>query len=112
MTEMKGGPPPSNRPNIVIPRDQEPSFANLVRIAHTASEVILDFARFLPGDRHATVVSRVVVSPLSAKLLLKALNENLAKYESQFGEVKIPQKQSLADFLFKPPNKEDDSEEE
>jgi len=48
---------------------------------------------------------------LSAKRLLRALTENLAKYEAQFGEVEIPQKQSLADFLFKPPDKDEDPEE-
>jgi hypothetical protein len=57
------------------------------------------------------VVSRVLVSPLSAKLMLNALSENLAKYEAQFGTIEIPHKQSLADFLFKPPNKEDESED-
>lgn len=111
MTEKKGAPTPAGRPQIILPRDEEPAYANLVRIAHTASEVIMDYARFFPGDRHAKVVSRVVISPLSAKLLLKALSENLAKYEAQFGEVQIPQKQSLAEFLFKPPNKDDEPEE-
>lgn len=111
MTEKKGTPQPVKRPNIVLPKDLEPTYANLVRIAHTPSEVMFDFARFLPSDTHASVVSRVLVSPLSAKLMLNALSENLAKYEAQFGEIKIPQRQSLADFLFKPPDKEDDSEE-
>jgi hypothetical protein len=94
-----------------VPKDQEPTYANLVRIAHTASEFIMDYARFFPGDHHAKVVSRVVISPLSAKLLLRALTENLAKYEAQFGEVKVPQKQSLADFLFKPPDNDENPEE-
>lgn len=111
MTEKKDAIPPVRRPNIILPRDQEPVYANLVRLSHTASELIMDFAHFFPGDRNAKVVSRVVVSPLSAKLMLRALSENLAKYEAQFGEVEIPQKQSLADFLFKPPAKDDDTEE-
>ncbi len=59
----------------------------------------------IPG---AKIVSRVLVSPLSAKLLVRALTENLAKYEAQFGEIKIPERQSLADFLFKPPNKDNE----
>jgi len=112
MTEMKGQPNQPQRPRIILPEDLEPTYANLVRIAHTPSEVMFDFARFLPSDPHAKVVSRVLVSPLSAKLMLNALSENLAKYEAQFGQIQIPQKQSLADFLFRPPNKEDDSEEE
>lgn len=112
MTEMKGKPKPRKRPNIILPKDLEPTYANLVRIAHTPSEVMFDFARFLPSDPHAKVVSRVLVSPLSAKLMLQALNENLAKYEAQFGEIKVPQRQSLADFLFRPPDKEDEPEDE
>jgi hypothetical protein len=112
MSEMKGKPPQPPRPQIHIPADLDPAYANLVRIAHTPSEVMLDFARLLPGDGHAKVVNRVLVSPLSAKLLVKALSENLAKYEAQFGEIVIPQKQSLADFLFRPPTKDNEPEAE
>lgn len=110
MAEPKKMPPPSHM-RIDIPSDLDPVYTNLVRIAHTPSEVMFDFARFLPGDPGAKVVSRVLMSPLSAKLLMRALTDNLAKYESTFGEVKIPQKQSLADFLFRPPDKEAPGEE-
>jgi hypothetical protein len=43
------------------------------------------------------------MSPLGAKLFYRALAENLARYEASFGEIKIPGGNSLADFLFKPP---------
>jgi hypothetical protein len=43
------------------------------------------------------------MSPLGAKLLLRALNENLARYESAFGEIKVPGENSLAEFLFRSP---------
>lgn len=111
MTDFKENPNQPKRPSIILPQDLEAMYANLVRIAHTPSEVMFDFARYLPGDPHAKVVSRVLVSPLSAKLMLNALTENLAKYEAQFGTIEIPQKQSLADFLFRSPSKEDDTEE-
>ena len=111
MTDMKENPNQPKRPSIILPPDLEATYANLVRIAHTPSEVMFDFARYLPSDPHAKVVSRVLVSPLSAKLMLNALSENLAKYEAQFGTIEIPHKQSLADFLFRPPNKEDESED-
>ena len=101
----------AKRPNILLPNDLEPSYANMVRIAHTPSEVMFDFARFLPGDPQAKVVSRVLVSPLSAKLMLNALAENLSKYEAQFGEIKIPHRQSLADFLFKPAEPDEGEED-
>lgn len=112
MSELKGKPAPPKRPKIILPKDLDTAYANLVRIAHTPSEVMMDFARLLPGDPGAKIVSRVLVSPLSAKLLVKALTENLAKYEAQFGEIKVPERQSLADFLFKPPNKDNEPEEE
>jgi len=112
MTEKKGPPISPKRPQIHLPQDLDPTYANLVRIAHTPSEVMLDFARLLPGDPGAKIVSRVLLSPLSAKLLIRALTENLSKYEAQFGEIAIPQKQSLADFLFRPPNTENEPEGE
>jgi hypothetical protein len=89
-------------PRLRVAPRIEPVYANMVRIAHTPSELMFDFARILPGDQAASIVSRVLMSPLGAKLLLNALSENLAKYESAHGEIKIPQKQSLADFLFRP----------
>ena len=50
------------------------------------------------------VSSRIVMSPLGAKLLYRALAENLAKYEAAFGEIKVPGSGSLAEHLFRPPN--------
>jgi hypothetical protein len=43
------------------------------------------------------------MSPLGAKLLQRALAENLSRYEAAFGEIKVPGEGSLADFLFRPP---------
>ena len=100
---------------LVVPRDLEMTYANLVRIAHMPSEMILDFGRMIPGDENAQVVSRVLMSPLSAKLFYRALGENLAKYEANFGEIQIPQKQTLADQLFRPftsPGKPENDDEE
>ena len=87
---------------LVVPPDLETTYANLVRIAHMPAEIILDFGRMIPGDQNARVVSRVLMSPLSARLFYNALGENLAKYEANYGEIQIPQKQTLADQLFRP----------
>ena len=98
------------RPKLVVPQDMEPSYANVVRIAHTPSEMVFDFGQLLPGDGDAPVKARVLMSPLSAKLLQRALAENIAKYEANFGEIKLPQGKSLADSLFRslPPEGPDD----
>jgi hypothetical protein len=71
-------------------REAEGIYSNLVFIAHSASEVILDFARALPGLPKAKVYARVIVTPQHAKSLLLALEQNLKNYESQFGAIKLP----------------------
>jgi hypothetical protein len=65
-------------------------YSNLVFIAHSASEVILDFARALPGLPKAKVYARVILTPQHAKSLLLALDQNLKNYETQFGPIKLP----------------------
>lgn len=91
-------------PAIDSPPDLVPVYANLVRIAHSPAELLLDFAHLLPGIAPAQLRARIVMSPLGAKLLLRALNENLARYEAAFGEIKVPGENSLAEFLFRPPD--------
>ncbi len=77
-------------------------YANLARIAHSPADIVLEFAHLLPGAKKAKVETRVVMTPVSAKLLLKALNDNLARYENAFGEITMPKANSLADNLFRP----------
>ena len=88
---------------ITIPPDLEAVYANMARITHSPSEFIFDFAQMLPGFKIPAFKSRVLLSPLSAKLIYKALGDNLAKYETNFGEIKLPGSTSLADNLFQPP---------
>jgi hypothetical protein len=71
-------------------REAEGLYSNLVFIAHSASEVILDFARALPGLPKPKVYARVILTPQHAKSLLMALEQNLKNYEGQFGPIKIP----------------------
>lgn len=71
-------------------REAEGIYSNVVFIAHSASEVILDFARALPGLPKAKVYARVILTPQHAKSLLQALEQNLKNYESQFGSIKLP----------------------
>jgi hypothetical protein len=64
-------------------------YANLVIIAHSPSEFVLDFVRAVPGALKAKVQTRVIMTPLNAKNLMMALNENITKFEKSFGEIAV-----------------------
>ena len=91
-------------PKMIIPDGMEPAYANLARISHSPADIVIDFAHLLPGETSANVRARVVMTPLSAKLLLRALTENIARYEAAFGEISMPSNNSLAESLFRPPH--------
>jgi hypothetical protein len=93
-------PPPS--PSLEIPSGLDIVYANLARISHSPADIVIDFAHILPGDSKATVKARILMSPLSAKLLVRALAENLSRFESAFGEINVPTNSSLAENLFRP----------
>jgi hypothetical protein len=83
-------------------------YANLVRISHSPGELVFDFAQLLPGDASAEIITRVLMSPIGAKLFYRALGDNLQRYESVFGEIRLPVDDNLANKLFKdlhPPDK-------
>lgn len=69
--------------------EAEGIYSNLVMVGHSPSEIIFDFARLLPGTPKARVHARIVMTPQNAKSLLKTLEDNLKKYESKFGEIKL-----------------------
>ena len=81
---------PSAQINIELSADLEAIYSNFAIINHSPSEIVIDFARLLPGVPKAKVQARILLTPLNAKLLLKALQENLTKYEEKFGEVRMP----------------------
>jgi Protein of unknown function (DUF3467) len=87
-------------PELEIPADLAIEYVNMVRIAHSPSELVFDFAQLLPGTGAAKITSRIVMSPLGAKLFHRALTENLSRYEAAFGEIKLPGGPTLADNLF------------
>jgi hypothetical protein len=62
------------------------------------SEVVFDFALVLPNVSKVQVLSRLVLSPTSAKQFYKALGDMLTKYEASHGEIRVPP--TLADRLF------------
>lgn len=95
-------PPKPAGPILEVPAGIEPEYVNLARIAHSPSDIVIDFAHLLPGEPRAKIRSRVVMTPLSAKLLLRALTENMARYEAAYGEINVPVNSTLADNLFRP----------
>lgn len=79
----------SNQINIELSEETaEGVYANLAMIAHSSSEFVIDFIRLMPGVPKAKVKSRIVITPEHAKRLLKALEENVTKYEKNFGDIK------------------------
>ncbi len=66
-------------------------YSNIAIISHSPEEVVLDFAQSLPGKEEAHIVSRVIMTPRNAKMLLKALENNIQTYEENFGPLMLPQ---------------------
>lgn len=64
-------------------------YSNLALITHSPSEIVLDFARHMPGMPQPEVCSRIIMAPEHAKRLLGALQENIYKYEQQFGHIEL-----------------------
>jgi hypothetical protein len=80
---------PANQINIEISDEVgEGIYSNLAIITHSPSEFIIDFVKMMPGVPKAKVKSRIILTPQHAKRLLKALRENVSKYESMHGEIK------------------------
>ena len=71
------------------------TYANLAVITHSSSEFIVDFVRVMPGLPKAGVKSRIVLAPEHAKRLLRALEENIGKYERTFGPIRLMDEQII-----------------
>ena len=81
----------NNQLQIELPQEvAQGEYANFAIITHSSSDFIVDFARVLPGLTKAQVKSRVILAPEHAKRLLGALQENIVRYEREFGPIKIP----------------------
>ena len=76
-------------------------YANLALISHSGAEFVIDFTRMLPGMPKAVVQARIILTPQHAKGLLKALDDNIKKFEDRFGEIKTTDsKQGEKNFGF------------
>ena len=74
----------------ISPEVAQGTYSNLVVISHNPTEIILDFAQMLPGVDGAAVRQRIIMNPIHAKRTIAALNDNLRKYEQQFGTIEGP----------------------
>ena len=63
-------------------------YSNLAIINHSVSEFVLDFVNIMPGAPKSKVKSRIILTPQHAKRLVKALNENVARFEKAHGRIK------------------------
>ncbi|MFY7991255.1 MAG: DUF3467 domain-containing protein [Fluviicola sp.] len=77
-----------NHINIELSEElAEGVYSNLAVITHSQAEFVTDFIQMMPGMPKAKVRSRVIMSPQNAKRLMKALAENIHRYEQQNGTI-------------------------
>jgi len=84
MSEQKD----KNQLNIELTEEvAEGTYSNLAIITHSSAEIVIDFIRVMPGVPKAKVKSRILMTPQHAKRLLRALSDNLSKYEQMHGDI-------------------------
>ncbi len=77
-----------NQLNIELSEEvAEGIYSNLAIITHSSAEMVIDFIRVMPGVPKAKVKSRILMTPQHAKRLLRALADNIQKYESLHGPI-------------------------
>ncbi len=84
---------PKNQKQINIELSEEIAegiYSNLAMITHSNAEFIIDFIKMMPGIPKAKVKSRVILTPQHAKRLLRALQDNISKFEAVHGVIKEP----------------------
>jgi hypothetical protein len=81
--------PKPNQINIELDEKiAEGIYSNLAIINHSVSEFVVDFVSIMPGTPKSKVKSRIILTPQHAKRLLKALGENVQRFEKAHGEIK------------------------
>ena len=89
MSDTKKG---QNQLNIELPEEvAEGTYSNLAIISHSNSEFVVDFIRLVPNVPKAKVKSRIILTPQHAKRLLRALADNVKKFEAQHGIIDEPE---------------------
>ena len=92
-------------------KEAEGIYSNLALISHSPAEFVIDFTRMLPGVPKTRVYARIVMTPQHAKSFLAALQDNVGKYEKQFGEIKVHGGQTLnqQQMGFSPPQEPEET---
>lgn len=79
---------PTHQLNIEISEEiAEGAYANLVIITHSHAEFVIDFVNVMPGTPKSKVKSRLILTPQHAKRFMKALTENINRFESLNGKI-------------------------
>ncbi len=90
--------------NIELPEDiAEGTYSNLAIISHSNSEFIVDFVRLVPNVPKAKVKSRIILTPQHAKRLMRALADNINRYEAQHGTIAETDSGNLPPMSFNTP---------
>ena len=78
-----------NQLNIEITEEvADGNYSNLAIITHSHAEFIVDFINIMPGVAKSKVKSRIILTPMHAKRLMRALAENIDRYEQENGEIR------------------------
>jgi hypothetical protein len=79
---------PNNQLNIEISEEvAEGEYANLAIITHSHAEFVIDFVNVMPGTPKSKVKSRIILTPQHAKRFMKALTDNLNRFETANGKI-------------------------
>lgn len=86
---MEDQNPQQNQLNIEITEEvAEGEYANLAIITHSHAEFVIDFVNVMPGTPKSKVKSRIILTPQHAKRFMKALTENIQRFEAANGKIK------------------------
>lgn len=89
-------PNPKKKLNIELDEaTAQGEYSNLAIVNHSASEFVVDFVNIMPGSPKNKVKSRIILTPQHAKRFLKALGDNVARFEKQHGEIQDFGKQTI-----------------
>lgn len=85
---MSNQPEQPNQINIEISEEvSEGIYANLAIITHSHAEFVIDFVNVMPGTPKSKVKSRIILTPFHAKRFMKAMIENVKKFETANGTI-------------------------